>query len=49
MARTARRAGHWPWIVGIILLALLVWALSDMFIQGEHEGVQVEESVPAPR
>lgn len=31
----------WPWVVGLIVLGLLVWALSALFGRDEREGGQV--------
>ena len=32
----------WPWIIGLIVLALLVWALMEMFGNDEPEVVGEE-------
>ena len=36
----------WPWAVGLVVLALLIWALSGM-LRGGDSGVEVKEAVPA--
>jgi hypothetical protein len=33
----------WPWIIGLIVLALLVWLLASMFGDDDREEVVVEE------
>jgi len=33
----------WPWIVGLLVLALLIWLLASMFNRRD-EGVVVEET-----
>jgi hypothetical protein len=35
----------WPWIIGLIILALLIWALVELF--GEDEAEVAEAPVPA--
>ena len=36
----------WPWIIGLIVLALLIWILVEMFDSDEPE-VEVDEPVPS--
>lgn len=40
----------WPWILGLILLALLIWLLSSMFNRNDAAAPTVEQttSTPAP-
>lgn len=33
----------WPWIIGLIVLALLVWFLADMFMGNDEEEVVVTD------
>ncbi len=39
-----RGPGAWPWIAGILILALVVWGLTSLLDGGDD--VVVEESVP---
>lgn len=41
----------WPWILGLILLALLIWLLSSMFNRNDEAAPTTEQtttSTPAP-
>lgn len=38
----------WPWIVGLLVLALLIWLLASMFNGGDDAGVGDETTVEAP-
>ena len=38
----------WPWIVGLIVLALLIWALMELFAEDEAEVVEEEPVATAP-
>jgi hypothetical protein len=39
----------WPWIVGLLVLALLIWLLASMFNRDDDETVVVDETtVEAP-
>lgn len=40
-----RGPGAWPWIAGIVLLALIVWGLTSLLDSGSDD-VVVEEAVP---
>ena len=40
-----RRAGIWPWIAGLVVLALLIWGLTQVL--GGGDDVVVEQSDPA--
>lgn len=44
-----RRMGAWPWVVGLLVLALAIWALAELL--GEDDGddiVEQLETQPAP-
>jgi hypothetical protein len=38
----------WPWIVGLLVLALLIWLLASMFNGDDDEVVVDETTVEAP-
>lgn len=39
----------WPWILGLLVLALLIWLLASMFNRDDDETVVVDETtVEAP-
>jgi hypothetical protein len=39
----------WPWIVGLLVLALLIWLLASMFNRDDDDEVVVDETtVEAP-
>ena len=38
----------WPWIIGLIVLALLIWALMELFGRDEPEVVGEEPVATAP-
>jgi hypothetical protein len=40
-----RGPGIWPWIAGILIVALLVWGLTSLLGGDDH--VVVEQAVPA--
>jgi hypothetical protein len=40
-----RRPGIWPWIAGLVVLALLIWGLTQVL--GGDDDVVVEQSDPA--
>lgn len=40
-----RGPGVWPWIAGILILALLAWGITSLL--GGDDDVVVEESVPS--
>src|SRR5690606_10959856 len=37
----------WPWIVGLLVLALLIWAIAEMVDTDEPQVAEVEEVPPA--
>jgi hypothetical protein len=37
----------WPWIIGLIVLALLVWALAELFTGGGEPVVPADQRVPS--
>jgi hypothetical protein len=39
-----RRPGAWPWIAGLIVLALLIWGLTRLL--GGDDDVVVDQAVP---
>jgi len=39
------RRGLWPWILGVVLLALVGWALS-VALAPPHSDVKVQEAAP---
>ncbi len=41
-----RRPGAWPWIAGLIVLALLIWGLTRLL--GGDDDVVVDQAVPPP-
>jgi len=38
----------WPWIIGLIVLALLVWGLMELFGRGDPEVVGKDPAAAAP-
>ena len=38
----------WPWIVGLIVLALLIWALMELLRRNDPEAVEGEPVASAP-
>ena len=38
----------WPWIIGLIVLALLIWALMELFGRNEPGVVEGEPVATAP-
>ena len=38
----------WPWIIGLIVLALLIWALMELFVRNEPGVVEGEPVATAP-
>jgi hypothetical protein len=38
----------WPWIIGLIVLALLIWALMELFGNRDSEVVEGEPVATAP-
>ena len=40
------RPGAWPWIGGLVVLALLLWGLTRVL--GGDAGAEVERTVPPP-
>lgn len=50
-----RRVSVWPWIIGLLILALLVWALTELLSDNTEpvlpetvESAEVQPSEPAP-
>jgi hypothetical protein len=39
----------WPWIAGLVALALLIWALMELFGRNAPEVLEDEPIVAAPR
>lgn len=48
MERSAPVRSWWPWVVALLVLALLVWAVSGM-LAGPETDVEVQEAVPTAR
>lgn len=42
---TERSHSPWPWIIGVIVLAILIWAIAQM---GSNDNPDVQIDVPAP-
>ena len=40
-----RKLGKWPWLVGLLVLALAIWGLAE--ILGEDDGDDVVEQLDA--
>jgi hypothetical protein len=38
----------WPWIIGLIVLALLIWALMELFGRNDPGVVEGEPAAMAP-
>jgi hypothetical protein len=38
----------WPWIIGLIVLALLVWALMELFGRKDPGAVEGQPAAAAP-
>jgi hypothetical protein len=38
----------WPWIIGLIVLALLVWALMELFVRKDPGEVKGQPAATAP-
>jgi hypothetical protein len=39
-----RRPGAWPWIGGLLVLALLIWGITRLLDGGEEAGV--DQAIP---
>lgn len=46
MAETSEGRAWWPWLIGLLVLALLVWAAASVLSRPD-DGVRVEESLPS--
>ena len=44
----ARRPGAWPWIAGVIVLALLLWGLTRLLYGGAPLAAEPVAPQPAP-
>ena len=40
-----RKLGKWPWLVGLLVLALAIWGIAEML--GEDDGDDVVEQLEA--
>ena len=43
-----RRPGAWPWIAGLIVLALLLWGLTRLLDDGAPLAAEAVGAPPAP-
>jgi len=43
---TRKGPSVWPWIIGLIVLALLVWALAELFTGRSEPVVPADQRVP---
>lgn len=43
-----QRANVWPWVVGLLVLALLIWTLSALFA-GDRRDLRQLQSPPGPQ
>ena len=41
-----RRIGAWPWLAGVLVLALAIWALAEVL--GEDDGDDVVDQLDTP-
>lgn len=41
-----RRMGAWPWVVGLLVLALAIWALASLL--GADDGDEIVEQLETP-
>ena len=38
-----RKMGRWPWVVGLLVLALAIWAVAELL--GEDDGDEIVEQL----
>lgn len=43
-----RRPGAWPWVAGLLVLALLIWGITRLLGAGADEAVEAAVPPPAP-
>ena len=47
-ATRVRRPGAWPWIAGVLVLALLLWGLTRLLDDGAPVAAEPVPAAPAP-
>jgi len=47
-AARGRRPGAWPWIAGVLVLALLLWGLTRLLDDGAPVAAEPVPAGPAP-